>query len=177
VGKKRNRAGEYYTVFPTAWGPVGAVATSNGLCRIELPHYQLDQLVDLITWEHPGVVRDEQPFEQFISLVRDYFNAKEVDFGEAVCELPSERTFSGKVLRACRAIGYGQTCSYGDLGARIGSRDSARAVATVMSKNPLPLVLPCHRVVYTDGRPGGFSAPGGVELKQRMLDLERRVAQ
>ena len=50
--------------------------------------------------------------------------------------------------------------------------DSARAVATAMSKNALPLVVPCHRVVYADGRPGGFSAAGGPELKERMLRLE-----
>lgn len=154
---------------------MGAVAGPDGLSRVVLPHYQLDDLVELLAWEHPGAVRDEAPLQTLIDLSRDYFNAKRACFDALVCRLPRAGTFQGKVLRACRAIPFGQTKSYGALARQIGREDAARAVAGALGKNPIPLVVPCHRVTYADGRPGGFSAPGGVEIKQRMLALEARA--
>jgi methylated-DNA-[protein]-cysteine S-methyltransferase len=163
----------FFAVWPTAWGPMGGVAGAASLRRLVLPHYQADDLADLLRWEHPGATRDEKPFELIRRLAREYFNRERVDFDDVACELPAEGTFSGRVLRACRAISYGQTASYGELARRIGRPDAARAVATALSKNPLPLIVPCHRVTYSDGRLGGFSAPGGTDVKRRLLALER----
>jgi len=163
-----------YDVWPTAWGPMGAVAGPKGLVRVVLPHYQFDDLLELLAWEHKGSVRDKRPFARLVELSRSYFGGKGADFGEVACDLPGESGFSGKVLRACRAIPYGRTTSYGRLAMEIGREDAARAVATALSKNKIPLVVPCHRVTYSDGRPGGFSAPGGAAMKQRMLELESR---
>jgi len=164
-----------YCVWATAWGPIGAVAGGRGIRRVVLPHYQFDDLVKLLAWEHPGAVRDDGAFERFIQLTRDYFNAKRVDFAGIACDLPGESTFAGKVLRACRLIPYGQTRTYLSLAKTIAREDAARAVAAALGRNPVPLVIPCHRVTYSDGRPGGFSAEGGVDLKRRMLDMERRA--
>lgn len=164
----------HYAVWTTAWGPMGAAAGAKGIARIELPHYQPDDLEQLLAWQHPNAERGNAPFETLIELSRRYFDAERVDFSEVVCELPSPESFTGKVLRACREIPYGQTRGYSDLAKAIERPDAARAVAAAMGKNPLPLVVPCHRVTYADGRAGGFSAAGGVELKQRMLGLESR---
>ncbi len=164
----------YYDVWPTAWGPMGAVAGASGLVRVVLPHYQFDDLLAMLAWEHKGAARDEKPFEQFIELSRNYFAGRGADFGEVACDMPAETSFSGKVLRACWKIPYGSTASYSRLAMEIGAEDAARAVATALSKNRIPLVIPCHRVIYSDGRPGGFSAEGGVALKQRMLEFEKR---
>ena len=82
---------------------------------------------------------------------------------------------TGLVLRACREIPYGKRRSYLSIAEQIGRPDAARAVATSLGKNAMPLAIPCHRVIYSDGRCGGFSAPGGVAIKQRMLDLENRA--
>ncbi|HUU23705.1 MAG TPA: methylated-DNA--[protein]-cysteine S-methyltransferase [Phycisphaerae bacterium] len=169
---KKDSQPEFYAVWATAWGPVGGVAGPAGLKKLTLPHYQPDSLADLLAWEHPRAVRDEEPFQQIIALSRAYFNGRETLFAEVACDLPGEGTFHGKVLRACREIPYGQTSSYGELARRIGRPDAARAVAAALGKNPLPLVVPCHRVLYSDGRLGGFSAAGGVELKRRMLASE-----
>jgi methylated-DNA-[protein]-cysteine S-methyltransferase len=165
----------FYGVWATAWGPMGAAGGAAGLRRVVLPHYMPDQLAELLAWEHPGAARDEKLFERLIQLTRDYFNGKAVDFGEVACDLPPAGSFAGMVLRACRTIPYGQTRSYSSLAEQIGRPDAARAVAAALGKNPIPLVVPCHRVTYADGRLGGFSAEGGVELKRRMLDLERRA--
>ncbi len=163
-----------YWTWTTAWGPIGAVASTAGVSRVVLPHYQMKDLDELLAWEHQGAVRDEAPFQAMIELSRDYFNRSVVDFSEIDCELPAETKFYGKVWRACRAIPYGQSVSYGRLALQIGQPDAARAVATALGKNPIPLLVPCHRVTYSDGRCGGFSAPGGEQLKQRLLELEKR---
>ena len=148
----------------------------QGLRRIVLPHYQMNELLELLAWESPGAVRDEKPFEPLVALTRAYFNAQAVDFSDVPCELPPETALGGLVLRAARKIPYGKTLSYHALAEVINRPDAARAVAAALGKNCIPLVVPCHRVTYADGRLGGFSAPGGVDVKQRMLDLERRGA-
>jgi len=161
-----------FAVWPTAWGPMGAVLDAGRIRRIVLPHYQRDDLEQLIGWEHPGVRADTDAATDLIDRTRRYFNGEPVGFDDLPCALPSETSFAGKVLRACREIPYGQTVSYGHLAMRIGREDAARAVAGAVAKNPVPLIVPCHRVTYADGRLGGFSAAGGPELKQRMLTLE-----
>lgn len=162
----------WYHAWPTAWGPVGAAMGEAGLCGLVPPHYRLDELLELLAWEHPGSVRDDKPFLTLIELTGDYFNGRGADFSAVECEMPSQRSFAGRVLRACRQIAYGQTSTYGEIARSIDASDSARAVAAALGKNPIPLVIPCHRVTYSDGRSGGFSAPGGVDLKRRMLSLE-----
>lgn len=164
-----------YCVWATAWGPMGALCGPKGLRRIVLPHYHFKDLGELLSFEHPEATKDEGPFSQLIDLTRGYFNARRVSFEKIPCELPDEGSFTGKVHRAARAIPYGRTRSYSALAAMIARPDAARAVATAMSKNPLPLVVPCHRVIYADGRPGGFSAPGGIKQKTRLLTLEAKA--
>jgi methylated-DNA-[protein]-cysteine S-methyltransferase len=80
--------------------------------------------------------------------------------------------FQRRVSLACRQIAWGNTCTYGELATRIGSPRAARAVGSVMARNRLPIVIPCHRVLGTAGRLGGYSAPGGLDTKRRLLQLE-----
>lgn len=164
----------HYAVWPTAWGAIGAVVGDKGLRRLVLPHYQRGDLKELLAWEHPCAVEDRGPFERLIELTEAYFSANRVDFDEIECELPAAGALGGAVARAARKIPFGQTQSYGQLARAIGRPEAARAVAGALSRNRIPLIVPCHRVTYSDGRSGGFSAAGGVELKQRMIDLERR---
>ncbi|MHC4983476.1 MAG: methylated-DNA--[protein]-cysteine S-methyltransferase, partial [Planctomycetota bacterium] len=132
--------------------------------------------LELIRWKYPTAANEERPFARFVDLSRRYFNALGVvDFSEIRCDLPGEGSFLAAVYRACRQIPYGTTISYGELARRIGRDGAARAVARAMSSNPLPLVVPCHRVIYSDGRAGGFSAEAGPSLKQRLLELESRI--
>jgi len=164
-----------YTVFPTAWGALGAVACGGELISVVLPHYQPDDLEALLTFRHPGAVRSDEAFRELTRLCRAYFNAQVVSFDDIPHRLPAESSFAGKVLRACRAIPYGRTLSYSSLARDINRPEAARAVAAALGKNPVPLVVPCHRVTYSDGRLGGFSAAGGLPLKRRLLDMEARA--
>jgi methylated-DNA-[protein]-cysteine S-methyltransferase len=161
-----------FTTFTTAWGPMGAVADDGELVRVVLPHYQRDDLRALLAFEHQDVAEDESAFSDLIERCRAYFNGQPVSFDAISCRLPSEKAFGGKVLRMCREVPFGETMSYSQLAREIGREDAARAVAGALGKNAIPLVIPCHRVTYADGTPGGFSAEGGVAMKQRMLAME-----
>lgn len=151
---------------------MGAVKGAGGLVRVVLPHFGPKDLADLLAFEHPGSTESPDDFADLIELSRAYFAGRAVGFDDIVCDLPGERTFTGRVLRACRGIPYGRTRSYSWLANAIGKPNGARAVAAALGRNPIPLVVPCHRVIYADGRLGGFSAAGGAELKRRMLTIE-----
>lgn len=88
---------------------------------------------------------------------------------------PAGTEFQKRILDACRSIPHGTTVSYSDLAARAGNPPAIRAAASVMARNRLPLVIPCHRVIKADGSIGGFG--GSVPMKEHLLLLERRAAQ
>ena len=153
---------------------MGAVRGANGVCRIVLPHYSPQDLRDLLQWEHPAARFDAEPLEQLAELCCAYFNGEAADFSTVTCDLAGVGPFGRRILTACREIPYGQTRTYTAVAHMAGEPGKARPAAQALGRNPVPLVIPCHRVVAAGGRLGGFSAAGGVELKQRMLERERR---
>lgn len=95
------------------------------------------------------------------------------DFRDVAIDPGPQTQFQRDVIRSCRQIGYGKTLTYGQLAAKAGHPQAARAVGQCMAANRIALVIPCHRVVSSSGRPGGYSAAGGVTTKRRLLYLER----
>ncbi|MCK4850659.1 MAG: methylated-DNA--[protein]-cysteine S-methyltransferase [Phycisphaerae bacterium] len=101
----------------------------------------------------------------------DYFLGRKVCF-TARLDLTPLTPFARKVLTALAHLPYGQTTTYSQLAKRIGAPAGARAVGSCLARNPLPLIIPCHRVLLCSGGLGGFSAPQGPPLKRRLLMLE-----
>jgi len=116
---------------------------------------------------------EERRLEGFGEAVARYFAGKPERFDFRL-DLSGLTEFERKALRAARGIGYGEVRSYGWVAERAGRPRAARAVGNAMAKNPLPIIIPCHRVIRSDGNPGGFSTRGGVETKRRLLALEGR---
>ena len=110
--------------------------------------------------------------QNLLDRFRDFAAGRHVDFASVQLNCEPFTSFQRKVIRQCRKIPFGETRSYGELAALAGRPGAARAVGTVMAKNRYPIVVPCHRVVAAHQRLGGFSAPNGVELKQRLLANE-----
>ena len=97
-----------------------------------------------------------------------YFEGENVDFStDPAVNLDALTPFDRKVLQTCRKIPPGETTTYGDLAVRVGHPGAARAVGSALAHNPIPLIIPCHRVLRSDGSLGGFSAPGGLTTKQK----------
>ncbi|HNQ23906.1 MAG TPA: methylated-DNA--[protein]-cysteine S-methyltransferase [Phycisphaerae bacterium] len=159
----------WYSVIDTAWGPFTFVATGERLLATYLPGDAGG--VRQITRRWAGVEFRRDGLTAFRETVKRYFAGKPVTFDGDV-DWPTQSAFARHIVRACRKIPYGSTISYGELAQRSGYPGAARAVGNVMARNPLPLVVPCHRVVRADGSLGGFSGPGGVCLKERLLELE-----
>jgi methylated-DNA-[protein]-cysteine S-methyltransferase len=118
-----------------------------------------------------GVTVDHQRTEPAVSQIVAYLNGQRHDF-----DIPIDwsvlDTFHARVLRVVHAIPYGQTRTYGDIAKELGLVNGARAVGRANATNPMPLVIPCHRVVGSDGRLHGYGGPGGVTTKAWLLQME-----
>jgi methylated-DNA-[protein]-cysteine S-methyltransferase len=119
---------------------------------------------------------DDQPaaIADLVDRFTRFAAGDEVDFADVVVDESHLTTFGRRIVRACRKIPIGETRGYGELAKLGGSPGAARAVGQVMARNRYPLVVPCHRVLAAGGRIGGFSAPQGLAMKRRLLELERR---
>ncbi len=108
-----------------------------------------------------------------IARARRYFDGEQIDFSDAKLDLHDQEPFFREVYNAVRQVKWGQTTTYGTVAKALGDNpEAARDVGQAMARNPVPLIIPCHRVLAAGGRVGGFSAPGGTVAKQRMLELE-----
>jgi len=166
---RENNSPRRYTSFKTDSGWVGMLVSPAGIVRLTLPQATEKEALSEL---EPGQDAVRMRFERFyeaVSRIRDYFRGKPVDFGDQL-DLSSGTEFQRKVWSSCRGIPYGQTCSYGWIAGQIGQPGASRAVGNALGKNPIPIIIPCHRVLAADGGIGGFS--GGLSVKRRLLDLE-----
>ena len=174
-----------YTIFKTKWGYFGLAAAEKGLLKTCLPlsnpeKVKLQILKASFAGREPSIKYrassiefDKALFKTTQEQITAYFERACVNFSRDIpIVLDGLGSFARRVLTACRDIRFGQTISYGRLAEMAGKSGAARAVGGALTKNPLPLIIPCHRVACANGKIGGFSAMGGVKLKKRMLELE-----
>ena len=118
------------------------------------------------------VLKPTDSQRDLIDRLTDYASGACVSFDDVQLRIDGTTTFQRSVLDKCRRIPWGQTKTYGQLAADAGSPRAARAAGSVMASNRFPIIIPCHRVIASGQKLGGFSAPGGIGLKQRLLNLE-----
>ncbi len=165
-----------YVIFRTKWGYFGLAGTEKGLLRTCLPTTP-QKAKSLLLKRLQKAEYDTTFLKGLQKQITAYFDGSYVDFDRGVpIALNRLSSFAQRVLKTCRNIRYGETISYGRLAQRAGRSGAARAVGRVMANNPLPLIIPCHRVTCSNGKLGGFSAAGGVKLKKRLLLHEQKVA-
>ena len=167
-----------YTTFETNWGYVAIAGRDGVLCRLCLPTADQRTAQRGILRAFDSLHEDMQPDEAFLPDLQErivaYFEGENVDFStDPMVSLDGLSPFDRKVLLTCRKIPLGETTTYGDLATRVGHPGAARAVGGALARNPIPLIIPCHRVLHADGTLGGFSAPGGIKTKQRLLRHEQ----
>jgi methylated-DNA-[protein]-cysteine S-methyltransferase len=142
---------------------------------------QLDQIIppkkgEIRVWNlsdvgnYPG---RPSPWElELIHRLRAYAEGKIVDFTDVPVDPGTVSLFQTRVYALCRQIPYGRTITYGQLARQAGAPRAARAVGQCLARNPIPILIPCHRVVGAGGKLVGFTAPGGLWMKKRLLQLE-----
>ncbi|ASV76570.1 Methylated-DNA--protein-cysteine methyltransferase [Thermogutta terrifontis] len=111
---------------------------------------------------------------QMTTLLAEYLAGHPVDFSDVPVDLSRCSPFTRRVLEACRSIPYGETRSYKQLAECVGEPRASRAVGQALARNPVPLIIPCHRVISTSGKLCGFTARGGTAIKARLLAWEAR---
>jgi O-6-methylguanine DNA methyltransferase len=160
-----------YRVFDTGWGFCAVVGGASGLRSCFLPHRSRGFIERRVERAFPEAKPNVGLLPGPVRAVQAYFEGQRATF-EVRLDLEGLSEFRRRVLRACRRIPRGRTATYADLARAAGSPQAARAVGSTMANNPLPLIVPCHRVVRSDGSLGEFSSPEGPRLKRRLLQLE-----
>jgi len=159
-----------YAIVEIAWGAFGFVVRRGKLIGTFLPAAK--QVVKrAIRTRWPDAVENAALMPEFQRSIAAYFCGNSIKFSVEV-DVSDFTPFQQSVLESCRRIPYGHTASYADLARAVGKPRASRAVGGTMAVNPLPLVVPCHRVVRSDGSIGGFSSPRGLAEKERLLRLE-----
>ncbi len=161
-------------VFATPIGPCGVAWGERGLIGVSLPEASAEGVRARLLRRYPEATGAEPPPEvlQARDLILELLQGAPVDLSAIRLELDRVAGFEQRIYALARAIPPGQTLSYGEIAARAGEPGSAQAVGRAMGKNPWPIVVPCHRVVGSGGRLGGFSAPGGARTKLKILEIE-----
>ena len=162
-----------YVIFRTGWGYFGLAGTESALFRTCLPEPKRGKIEAQLLRDLPGARFDRTFFRPLQRQIVAYYEGSRVNFGpEIPVSLDGFRPFGVSVLTKCRQLQFGQTISYAGLAAKAGRPAAFRAVGGALARNPMPLIIPCHRVLRADGGLGGFSAPGGTAVKKRMLEHE-----
>ncbi|MGA2323012.1 MAG: methylated-DNA--[protein]-cysteine S-methyltransferase [Sedimentisphaerales bacterium] len=160
-----------YTIFNTAWGYFGLVADKKGLRRTILPCENRKIIEKHLLMGLDNSQFDKNLLKPLQKQIIAYFEGKPARFN-APLVLDSLPLFARKVLDACKKIPSGKTVSYSQLAGMIGKPLASRAVGSALARNPIPLIIPCHRVIHSDGSLGNFSAFGGTSTKKKLLALE-----
>jgi len=160
-----------FEVCKTSLGWMGVVGSTDGLKKVILPLKSKEAMLSRIAGY--GCETDNHHNKYFTDLadrLKSYFNREPVDFDDKL-DLSGTTRFQQNVWRVARNIPRGETRSYGWVANQLGLPKAARAVGQALGKNPVPIVIPCHRVVGSDGKLVGFG--GGVKVKKFLLQLEQ----
>lgn len=162
-----------FHICETELGWIGVVMSPAGLRATTLPHRSRDGALGDVLALGASTEAPEAELNGLADRLRRYGRGEPVAFPD-VLDFDGVSPFQRAVWQATRDIPRGQTCSYGELAARVGRPGGARAAGQAMARNPWPIVVPCHRVVASDGGLGGYG--GGLDMKRRLLRLERSAS-
>jgi methylated-DNA-[protein]-cysteine S-methyltransferase len=164
-----------FAIFETTLGPCGIAWRGDDVIGAALPGISANATRAFLERRFP--VAEErpapEPIRRVIAMIVRMLEGEAVDFSAIRLSLDEAAPFERQVYAAALAIPHGETRTYGELARAIGEPGAARAVGRALGRNPIPIIIPCHRILAADGRSGGFSAPGGVSTKMRLLAIER----
>ena len=158
-----------YTFFEASIGTISLASRNKKIIALDIGSKNLYEVKKHLSALYPDGHESEQSFKTIKLLLDRYLKGEKVDFDVDI-DISGESPFTQKVLRELIKIPYGKVRSYLWIGKRVGHTMAARAVGQAVKRNPIPIIIPCHRVIREDGSLGGFSL--GIEIKKRLLALE-----
>lgn len=164
-----------FALFDTAIGACGIAWSARGVIGVQLPERDERAMRDRLRRRFPDTAEVAPPpvMQQAIDSIVALLRGETTDLSFITLDMDGIPPFRQSIYAVLRGIPAGTTLSYGEIATRLGDGSAARDVGEAMGKNPFPIIVPCHRVVGAGGKVGGFSAPGGVATKLRMLNIER----
>ena len=164
-----------FTLFDTAIGCCGIVWSARGIAGVQLPEKSDQATRSRVQRRFPAAREIAPPavIQRVIEAIGALLRGEAIDLTDVDLDGGAISEFNRRVYDVARGIRPGATLSYGEIAERLGDRTLAREVAQALSENPFPIIVPCHRVLATGGKMGGFSGPGGVRTKLRLLSIER----
>jgi methylated-DNA-[protein]-cysteine S-methyltransferase len=165
---------QHFALFETMIGTCGIVWTARGICGVQLPEEDAIATRTRVHRRHPTAVEADPSAEarRAIDGIVALLSGEKRDLTGIAIDDESQAEFNKRVYAIARRIPPGKTMTYGEIAERLGDKTLARAVGQAMGENPTPVIMPCHRVLAASGKTGGFSAPGGVVTKLRLLTIE-----
>jgi methylated-DNA-[protein]-cysteine S-methyltransferase len=163
-----------FALFETAIGRCGIAWGERGLVGVQLPEAEERRTRARMLRRFPGAAEEAPPptVQRVIHAMATLLRGEPSDLSDVTLDMRGVPPLHRRVYAIARAIAPGETLTYGEIAARLGDPSAAREVGRALGRNPFPLVVPCHRVLAAGGRTGGFSAPGGVATKRRLLAIE-----
>lgn len=163
-----------FALFDTAIGRCAIAWSDAGICGVQLPEASVSATRKRMAVRFPGSEASPPPVVQrAVDRIITLLRGEASDLGQIQLDMRGLPPFQQRVYELSRTIAPGSTLSYGEVASRIGSPGAARAVGQALGKNPFAIVVPCHRVLAAGGKPGGFSASGGLDTKLKMLRIEQ----
>jgi len=163
-----------FTLFETPVGFCGLVWGEHGICGVDLPGRDQAATRARLLRRHPGAKETPPPAD--IAAARDAIVAllkgENRDLSDITLDTRDLPALNRQVYEIARTIAPGATLTYGEIALRLGDRMLAQEVGQALGKNPYPIIVPCHRVLASGGKIGGFSAPTGIALKRKLLAIE-----
>ena len=163
-----------YSLFNTAIGPCGIVWTARGIAGVQVHDGNERMTRASLLRRFAGAQETAPPaqVQQAIDGIVALLRGEPSDLSGVIIDADDLPEFNRKVYDIARRIPPGATLTYGEIAERLGEKLLARDVGQALGHNPIPLIVPCHRVLAAGGKTGGFSAPGGVDSKLRLLTIE-----
>lgn len=160
---------EHFVVYESSIGYIMIVAKNSRIINLGVTDKGMYEARKMVLSLHPDATESMASFKTIRTLLDRYLQGREVDFDVEV-DISRLGVFTQTVLNELRKIPRGEVKTYGWLAKKIGKPGAARAVGQALRRNPIPIIIPCHRIIRDDGTIGGFSM--GVSIKERLLSLE-----
>lgn len=159
----------YFTEIKTPIGKLGLVRDNDSLLKIYLPNEEISEQFLQQKYPNEKIIESESGFEDVINQLIEYFDGKRKNF--TIKTKMKIAPFYKKVLAEVAKVQYGDTVSYGQIAQKLNNPKAARAVGSANARNPLPIIIPCHRIIANGGRLGGYG--GGLKIKKYLLEFEK----
>ncbi|RFB78751.1 methylated-DNA--[protein]-cysteine S-methyltransferase [Methylovirgula sp. 4M-Z18] len=164
----------HYRLFDTAFGPCGLAWGEDGIVSLRIPGEDaatIERRLRQLTGKHAPSTPPKVILHAIVKI-QAYLDGRDVSFDDVKLDVSACEPLHQKVYAAARALPYGRTMTYGEMAKSIGQPEGARDVGYALSRNPIAIIIPCHRILAAGNQIGGFSAYGGTKTKERLLILE-----